>query len=312
MKLPDRLTARLEAEPDGGADWRARLPDLLERLARTWELELKAPVVPGGVTSLVLPAQDGDGSAVVLKIPVPDPEIVGEPAALARAGGEGAIRLLSLDADSGAMLLEAADPHRCLLDLEDADEATDIAVSLLQRWWDAGSGVGVGAAAGMEPVPHLVEFAPRLHDELARRYRWLVDELDRSIIDRALAAYADPDPTAYTLLHADLHQANVLAASREPWLIIDPKPMLGEPAYDLEPLLRDHRPHLAHDPHAPPPADDAVRRRFDAISAQLDLDRERAADWVIARAALLGSFRLEFGDPYGRRQLRVAEVIHRR
>lgn len=316
MEFPERLVARLEAEADGGAAWRARLPGVLERLRETWEVTFGDPIHPGGVASLVLPAWNADREDLIVKIPVPDPEVVGEPAALARVGGEGAIQLLAFDAESASMLLEAADPHRSLLSLNDAEQATSISVELLRQWWKAGStpptALLARRAAETEPIPRLVDLAPRLHDELESRYHWLVEDLDRTIIDRALATYAEPDANADTLLHTDLHQANVLAAVRQPWLIIDPKPLFGEAAYDLEPLLRDFRPHLTQDPQAPPPADDAILRRFDAITAELKVDRERAADWVIARSTLLGSLRLEFGDPYGRRQLRVAELVHRR
>src|ERR671932_396022 len=34
------------------------------------------------------------------------------------------------------------------------------------------------------------------------------------------------------LLATDLHAGNVLRAQREPWLVIDPKPFVGDPAYD--------------------------------------------------------------------------------
>src|SRR6516165_2084267 len=35
------------------------------------------------------------------------------------------------------------------------------------------------------------------------------------------------------LLHTDLHAGNVLAAERERWLAIDPKPYVGDPSYDV-------------------------------------------------------------------------------
>src|SRR5437660_1452079 len=39
------------------------------------------------------------------------------------------------------------------------------------------------------------------------------------------------------LLHWDLHFENVLAAEREPWLAIDPKPLVGDPGFDVLPAL---------------------------------------------------------------------------
>jgi Aminoglycoside/hydroxyurea antibiotic resistance kinase len=40
------------------------------------------------------------------------------------------------------------------------------------------------------------------------------------------------------LANRDFHLWNVLAAEREPWLVIDPKPLVGERAFDTGHLLR--------------------------------------------------------------------------
>jgi streptomycin 6-kinase len=77
------------------------------------------------------------------------------------------------------------------------------------------------------------------------------------------------------LLCTDLHAGNVLAARREPWLMIDPKPFVGDPAYDpvQDMLNRDQR--LATDPGG-------LAQR---IAALLDLDPERVRLWLFARCA---------------------------
>ena len=317
MRVPERLAQRLAGEDDGGRAWRDALPALLDRLAASWELELGEPVSPGGVTSLVLPARRADGSPAMLKVPVLDDEVAAEPAALALVAGDGAVRLLAHDPDSGGLLLEAADPARSLLDVPDAERATATVAQLLARWWRP--------VPEDAQLPRLVDVAPRLIEELERRRGWLGRQIGGRLIDRVIGTFCEADPRADTLLHTDLHQGNVLAAEREPWLVIDPKPLVGEPAYDLEPLLRDHRPSPAAGggagdrgpvdrggsggpaDHVPSVA--ALRRRFDATSTQLDLDRGRAREWVIARAVQLGAGSLEAGDPSARRQLRVATVL---
>ncbi len=359
VTIPERLAARLASEPDVGPDWLAALPATVSRLSAAWSLQLGSPIEPGGMTSIVFPAQrmgtgprqsSGPGAAM-LKIPVPEPELAGEAAGLALVGGDGAVRLLDHDPPSGALLLEAADPDRSLLDLDDADRSAAIAADLLRRWWrpvprpeagppvsrpeagppvsrpdtrpdaprseiepvrpradgaDAGAGVSATGApvSVMDPatIPRLVDVGPLLGAVMRRRQHGLETGLDASLIDRAVATFVAPDPAADTLLHTDLHQGNVLAAQREPWLVIDPKPLVGEAAYDLEPLLRDHR--------GGRPSDAAIRRRFDATSAQLGLDRERAQDWVVARSVELGLWSLEAGeDVLGNHQLRVAAVL---
>ena len=51
------------------------------------------------------------------------------------------------------------------------------------------------------------------------------------------------------------------------------KPIVAEPAYDAVSIVRDDSPRLAD-----------VRRRLDALSELLGLDRERMRGWGIAKS----------------------------
>jgi streptomycin 6-kinase len=82
------------------------------------------------------------------------------------------------------------------------------------------------------------------------------------------------------VLHQDFHGGNVLRAEREPWLAIDPKPLVGEREFDTASLLRDRRAELVDDPKP----QDRIRRRLDQLSADLELDRERMRGWGVAHA----------------------------
>jgi streptomycin 6-kinase len=99
---------------------------------------------------------------------------------------------------------------------------------------------------------------------------------DRSTLDevmetlRALAA-SQGEPV---LLHQDLHTDNVLAADREPWLVIDPKPLLGEREFNVAPIVRDYV--LGH-------SRSEVLRRLERLTSELGLDRERALGWTIGQ-----------------------------
>ncbi|GHJ34506.1 aminoglycoside phosphotransferase family protein [Streptomyces sp. TS71-3] len=73
------------------------------------------------------------------------------------------------------------------------------------------------------------------------------------------------------LLHWDLHFENVLAGGREPWLAIDPKPLSGDPGFELFPALHNRF------------AASEVVWRFDAMTDVLGLDRERARAWTLVR-----------------------------
>src|SRR5690606_10428198 len=75
------------------------------------------------------------------------------------------------------------------------------------------------------------------------------------------------------LLHWDLHYDNVLAGEREPWLAIDPKPLAGDPGFDLLPAL-DNR---WDDVVAGGDVRRAVLRRFDLLVEALGLDPARSA-----------------------------------
>jgi streptomycin 6-kinase len=109
---------------------------------------------------------------------------------------------------------------------------------------------------------------------------------ERSLLERGLAALYDLGPAQGepVLLHQDLHGGNVLRASREPWLAIDPKPLAGERELDAASLLRDRRAELRRDPAAAR----SVKRRLDQLRAELGLDRERLRGWGIAHALAWG------------------------
>jgi streptomycin 6-kinase len=81
------------------------------------------------------------------------------------------------------------------------------------------------------------------------------------------------------MIHSDLHYENVLAADREPWLVIDPKPVSGDPHYEPAPMLwnRWDEAVASGDVRA------AVRRRFHTLVDTAHLDEDRARDWVVVR-----------------------------
>jgi len=86
------------------------------------------------------------------------------------------------------------------------------------------------------------------------------------------------------VLHQDLHGGNILRARREPWLAIDPKPLVGEREFDTASFLRDRRWELRNTPQASM----TVRRRLDVLAGELELDRGRMRGWGIAHALAWG------------------------
>jgi streptomycin 6-kinase len=294
IDVPDRLLTRLAGEGEAGEAWLAQLPATLETVAHGWGLDLGRPIRPGGMTALVLPVVDRHGVEAVLKLLVPEEEVRAEGDALDLVDGDGAVRLLAQDRARWALLLERAWPRVSLLGAADREAAIDVAADLLHRWW-----------RGVPPdvsIPAAAVTGRTFGAELDRRRTWLRPVVGPVVFDRALDWWrAVPDETP-VLLHGDLHLDNVLAADREPWLAIDPKPLVGPAELDLEPLLRDW-PSGGGSPRE-------VRQRFDRLTERLGLDRELAADAVLACCLVFGSWDVERGDEGGWVQVRRGVAVH--
>jgi streptomycin 6-kinase len=94
--------------------------------------------------------------------------------------------------------------------------------------------------------------------------------IDLSLLGTAtqlLGQLAEPGPTE-VLLHGDFHHANILSAEREPWLAIDPLPMIGDPAYDCVQYLLFRMGDLAD-------AGTQWGREIDQFCRRLDVEAER-------------------------------------
>jgi len=289
LPLPSNLVDSVAADPDPRRHaWLDRLPEIVAGLARQWELELGSPFQPGGQCSWVAPARSTGGERLVLKVEWLHPEAVHEAGALRLWDGNVAVRLHAEHrlADTLALLLERCEPGTPLARLPEPDQ-DEVVCRLLTRLWreppdghefpslqtmcdawadefeaavSAGQRAGsrsAGAALGLGssgPVP--------LDPGVARAGLELF---------RALPASAD----RHVLLATDLHAENILAARRAPWLIIDPKPHIGDPTYDpLQHMINCDR--LLTDPAG-------LARR---IADLLELDHQRLLLWLFARCVL--------------------------
>ena len=254
------------SEP-GGAEWLDRLPVLVAECAASWSLRIGEPY-SGSNVSWVAPVELPDGVPAVLKLNFPEPESEREAEALACWAGEGAVRLLAEDEERRALLVERCVPGTLLWDEPGEDDAMRVAAGILRRLW--------------RPPPDGHRF--RLLGDLAAAWARELAEApyERPLVDEAVSFLREAGLAQGegVVLHQDFHGGNVLRATREPWLAIDPKPLVGEREFDTASLLRDRRPELQADPH--PEA--RIRRRLDFLAAELDLDRERLRGWGIAHA----------------------------
>lgn len=246
-----------------GRDWLARLPGLVEACGKQWSITLGEPFAYA-FASLALPATRKDGSAAVLKIQFPDRESEHEAAALELIGGDGAVRLIAYDAERRALLLECAEPGTPLKELE-PDRALDVFVDLLPRLWKP-------AGAPFRPLAEEAAWwAGSLPDDFERAGR----PFEQALLDAAIEAIETLSVSQgeQVLVNQDMHADNVIRAEREPWLLIDPKPLSGEREFGIAAAIRGRE--LGH-------SREAVVHRLDRLSRELHLDRERARRWALA------------------------------
>jgi streptomycin 6-kinase len=274
VKVPDGLGWWRATEE--GAAWLERLPQLVAECAAAWSLDLGEPF-RGSNVSLAAPATTADGADVVLKVNFPDEESEHEADALQHWDGDGAVRLLAHDPERRALLIERCRPGTPLWEIRADAEATLIAARLLRRLRRP--------APPVHPYRLLAVEAGRWSRDIVAGWGRLGRPYRRELVDAALEAIEELAPTQPELVvcHQDLHGGNVLRAAREDWLVIDPKPLVGEPAFDAASLLRDRRWLLGARGDAA-----RLRRRLDILSSELALDRERMRRWGIVHALAWG------------------------
>ncbi|MFD8010950.1 aminoglycoside phosphotransferase family protein [Streptomyces sp. NPDC058955] len=277
IHVPDELAeSQGRYNGEAGRAFVAALPGRAEEFLGRWGLRLDGPSLHG-VASLVLPVVRADGTPGALKLQLLDAETEGEPAALRAWAGDGVVRLLEHDPGTGTMLLERADHRRHLSRLGDEREAVRILAGLLAR-------LSVRQAPpGLRRLDVIAErMLARVPGAVAR-----VGAEDAALLaDCAAAVREVAGEPGDRLLHWDLHYDNVLGAEREPWLVIDPKPLSGDPGFELLPALTNL--------WDPDPA--VIRWRFDLLTERLGLDRERALAWTLGRVLQNGLWEVEEGE----------------
>ncbi|MFI6491396.1 aminoglycoside phosphotransferase family protein [Streptomyces sp. NPDC050564] len=291
IDVPDELAAsQLKYNGEAGRAFIAALPRRAADFLDRWELRPDGPSLHG-VTALVLPVRRPDGTPAVLKLQLLDEESEGEPVALRAWDGDGAVRLLEHDAATGTMLLERLDAGRMLSHEPGSREAVLVVARLLAHL------TSLPAPPGMR---RLGDIARAMPEQLPQALERIADpDARRLLADCAAAVREVVAEPGDRLLHWDLHYENVLASERAPWLAIDPKPLAGDPGFDLCPALANRFDA------------DEIRRRFDAMTDVMGLDRQRARAWTLARVLQNALWDIEDGRPLGAEQLEIARRLRR-
>lgn len=270
LSLPENLITA--AEREGRAGWLSTLPQAVQALQERWSLTLGEPFQPGGQTAWVAPARRDGGPDLVLKVAWRHPEALHEADGLREWAGAGAVRLHAAedyDDETAALLLERCVPGTELSGQPEAEQDTVIAGLLHRLWKEPATGHRYRSLQSM------CDGWADGYEEKAAGERATIDPgMARDGIEafRRLPATAD----RAVLLCTDLHAGNVLTAEREPWLVIDPKPYVGDPTYDALQHLLNSEERLHADP----------RGLAFRMADLLGLDRERLLLWLFARCVL--------------------------
>jgi streptomycin 6-kinase len=281
LRVPTYLQSSIDLGGPAWAAWLAALPERVEDLTARWGLKLGQPFEPGGNCSWVAPGTDADGREIVLKVAWRHTEALHEAEGLAALGGRGAVEVYRFEHmapagsdeaadDTTAMLLERCRPGAELRGRPEAEQHV-VVTDLLQSVW----AVDLPFGHPFRPLSTMadewaVQAAVRLAAEPAR--------LDEGLAHEGLARFrelARPAPTD-ALLFTDLHAGNVLSGERRPWLLIDPKPYVGDPHYDVLQHLLNCNASLQADPIA----------LLTTVADLAGLDAARVHDWLFARCVV--------------------------
>ena len=230
-------------------EWLDRLPGAVARLVKHWDLALEEPFAVEGEASWVRPVTRRDGTPAVLKLGMPHFEADHEAAGLRFWSGDPTIRLL--EEEDGAMLLERCKPGTPLNERPEPEQ-DEVLARCLRALWRPASGT-------FRPLSFMIESwiaeAPP-HEQGIETFRSLLASSPSEV-----------------LLATDLHAGNVLASGRQPWLVIDPKPFVGDPAYDATQHLLNCPGRMSEDPLG------TIARYADLLG----VDRDRVRRWLFAR-----------------------------
>jgi streptomycin 6-kinase len=293
---PPALIRRIrDVHGERGRAWIERLPALLAATAGRWSIEVGEPF-PDLSYNCVFQARLRDGTPAVLKAGVPCDELASEIAALAEYDGHGAVRLLAADAAAGVLLLERLIPGRPLAAIEDDDEATRVLARTMRALW---------RAPRNPAVFHTISDWGDGFRRLRARFRGGTGPFDTSLVAAAEGAWAELEASAApaVLLHGDLHHLNVLS-SRDGWLAIDPKGILGEPAFEPYALFRNP-PGIAQRPGFAA----LTARRLAIVASELGLDRDRVRLRCFAGTVLSAWWSFEDHGEVPRQTMALAEIL---
>lgn len=248
-------------------EWLRCLPSTIAQATTLWSLTVGSPFRPiEEGCAWVAPVTDQNGTDAVLKVSFPHFEEEHEIQGLRFWDGEPTVRLLAADDELHVMLLERCVPGTSLRELPAAEQDV-VTAGLLRRMWRR---------------PHTAYPFRSLETMLAHWTAEAEGDIahadDPGLVREGIELFhsLSSAATPRVLLATDLHAGNVLRSGREPWLVIDPKPFLGDPVYDATQHLLNCTDRLLAQP-------DRTIKKFADL---LQVNAERVGLWIFARAAV--------------------------
>lgn len=288
MELPDALVQNLKIVHEDAESWLAALPQTLADLENRWQIRVTEPV-PLLSYNLVLYAEGLDGTPCILKLSPPTPEMAREGEALRYYAGDGICRLLERDDSVSALLLERILPGLSLQEVwtrEDDAEHTRITARLMRRLWRP--------VQDPHPFRPLRSWAQTL---------WIESGAD-ILRERAQGLLLELGPEENpVLLHGDLHHSNVLSATSEPYVAIDPKGVVGSPGFDIGMYLLN--------PLGVTSAElvSFLPERLAIFSEVLEIEKRELAAWGFVQAVLSSCWTAGDTGAHGEEALEVARGL---
>lgn len=293
--LPEKFVKNtLEVCPESGEKWFNDLPQIIESLSEKWQMKVEKPFENLSY-NYVAPCICADGNEAVLKIALPlnNPEFFNEAKYLQIQDGDGAVKVLNFDKELRAMLLEKLNPGKHLKEIFAGNEqsAVEVTADLIKKNRRK-------ASADSEFI--LLEvwfenfFKRARNTEFPREYLKHTEEI----------FYEFNNSSQKFLLHGDLHHENILSAEREPFLVIDPKGIVGELGFETGAFLNNHASWLAGDINLREKLIKAVAH----FSEAFEIEPRDLYKWAFAQMVLSIWWTFEDGGQNWREEFWRAEI----
>jgi streptomycin 6-kinase len=280
-----------------GKEWLDRLPTLITTCAERWGLSIQSSLAELSYHFVAF-AATADGTESVLKIGVPNPELTTEIDALWAFQGGPVVELLEADNQLCALLIRRLVPGTPLSHTEDDERATVIGAQLIRDL--------PIAEPSEHQFPTIGDWALAF-DRLRARFDGETGPLPGRMVEKAeqLLQELEASTRRKMLLHGDLHHDNILSDGERNWVAIDPKGVIGDPAYEAARFQHNPIPgFLSMDrPRA------VAQRRVEILASILHEDRSRLLGWAFLDAVLAACWSIEDNEDNWGYSLSCAELF---